>query len=115
VPENMTSQKWVLANKQDAARPLIRARLVASEVKKIKGKDMEHFAATPPLELPRFILSALACERRHGFTLCDGRKAHLNGFDRRAVTVRSPPEASDGSGLLRRSMHGTHDAASCRE
>ena len=53
--------RWVYTNKDDAANPFIRARLVAQETKRVSELAPEDassmFAATPPLESLNFMLS----------------------------------------------------------
>ena len=59
------SSRWVVCNKNDAHNPDVRARLVAQEVN--TGSDASYFAATPPLECKRMLLSQYATEKtRHG-------------------------------------------------
>ena len=52
------SVKWIDTNKGDSVNPDYRARLVGREIKKDKRTDL--FAATPPLESLRFIVSVCA-------------------------------------------------------
>ena len=55
--------KWVLVNKGDADHVEIRARLVACEVKGAAESEPTLFAATPPLDSLRCLIS-LAAPRR---------------------------------------------------
>ena len=65
-PEDMHREKdkvvvggrWVLCNKGDATQPKVRARYVATEVNHYD--DAQYFAATPPLESIRLLLSKFA-------------------------------------------------------
>ncbi len=50
--------KWVDVNKGDAVRPLVRSRFVVKEIATYKSDDF--FAATPPLEAFRLLLSLAA-------------------------------------------------------
>ena len=53
--------RWVFTNKGDTEHPFIRARLVAQETKRSTSTDLTDtsmtFAATPPVEGFRFLLS----------------------------------------------------------
>ncbi len=50
--------KWVDVNKGDATKPVIRSRFVVKEIATYKSDDF--FAATPPLEALRLLLSLAA-------------------------------------------------------
>ena len=50
--------KWVDVNKGDASKPLIGSRFVVKEIATYKTDDF--FAATPPLEALRLLLSLAA-------------------------------------------------------
>ena len=52
------STKWIDTNKCDEKTPNLRARLIRCEYKKDKREDL--FAATPPLESLRMIVSICA-------------------------------------------------------
>ena len=61
--------RWVFTNKGDTEHPFIRARLVAQETKRTTNMDLTDtsmtFAATPPVEGFRFVLSrAMTGEKR---------------------------------------------------
>jgi hypothetical protein len=77
------SVKWVDTNKGTDEAPKVRCRLVARDFK-VKGeKDREDlFAATPPLELKRMLMSRTASRKKGGrskkMLFVDARKAHLN-------------------------------------
>ena len=123
--------KWIDTNKGSAQEPVVRSRLVATEVRP-KYAEPVH-AITPPLDAVRAVLAIAAAGqdsdprnrfRGGGFQLacCDVARAHLYAPARRRVFVRLPPEAfGDGGGpgearvgLLRRTMYGTLDAAAER-
>ena len=93
-------------NKGDHQKPNVRCRYVACEV--ATHKDDSLFAATPPLEGLRLLLSqAAACEEkeyrssmgksrgrgRRKFLLIDVRKAHLHAVPVRGVYVQLPSGA----------------------
>ena len=56
--------RWVICNKNDAANPDVRVRLVAQEVSHDHGDA--YVAATPPLEAKRILMSHWAHERIRG-------------------------------------------------
>ena len=68
--------RWVLANKGDLASPDCRARYVACEIHTYE--DSSFFAATPPLEAKRLLISQLATERFR-----NGKKLKLHFSDAR--------------------------------
>ena len=112
--------RWVLCNKGDAARPEIRARLVACEIKTYEDTTGLFYASTPPLEAKRVLLSELATKRFSNgkplqLSFVDVTKAYFNGVPRRDLRVRFPPEMGLGHGMtarLHRCMYGTRDADS---
>ena len=53
--------RWILSNKGDNLNPKVRARYVATEVN--KEADLAFYAATPPLEAIRLLLSKFAHTR----------------------------------------------------
>ena len=56
--------RWVICNKGDAEHPEVRARLVACEINNYTDESGLFYAATPPLEAKRMILSESATKRR---------------------------------------------------
>ena len=109
--------KWVNVNKQDEANPLIRSRYVACEVNTYRDESL--FAATPPLEALRLLLSQTAIGPRNGknkrkILLIDVKKAHLHATAVREIYVQLPFELrSKYLGMcwkLRRCLYGTRDA-----
>ena len=102
------SCKWVLSEKGPG---VVRARLVACETKWFAPAASE-FAATPPLEALRVLISLAASSPGFYLDFLDVRKAHLNGIAKRRVVIKVPPEAGGGFGLLTRTLYGTRDAAS---
>ena len=113
--------RWVLSNKGDASEPDVRARLVAQEIS--LHHDESFYAATPPLEAKRLLLSQFASERtRDGAPLklsfIDVRKAYFNGRPSRRLFVRLPAEMGlpkDTVARLDRCMYGTRDAGAIWE
>ena len=107
--------KWVDVNKGDQARPVIRCRWVAKEF--ATYKSAEFFAATPPLEALRMMISHAASGRNHGrggrkLLVIDARKAHLHAMAGREVYVDLPPEqrVPGMCARLNRCFYGTRDA-----
>ena len=105
--------RWVDINKGDAINP--NNGLVA---KSFRGNDdrPEWFAATPPSECWKFMLSLLATNRGHKILYADVSRAYVCAPVIRPVYVQLPEEdqaPGDGGmcGELRVSMYGTRDAA----
>jgi hypothetical protein len=94
--------KWVDVNKGDEGRPEYRSRLVAKEIKKDKREDL--FAATPPLEALKILLSLALTE---GIGYAKGReeermkvefidiKGHICKPKRRGTCMWSCPRKTD--------------------
>ena len=83
--------RWVLCNKGDTAVPDCRARYVACEI--ATEADVSYFAATPPLEAKRLLMSQWASGRtRRGERLqlqfSDAKNAYVNGKPLRSLDVR---------------------------
>ncbi len=105
--------RWIDINKGDVDNPNYRSRLVAREIKRDSRTDL--FAATPPLEAMKLVLSMLA-SNNHGECLMvnDVSRAFFCAPAKRQVFVELPEEDGDGSdsvGELNFSMYGTRDAA----
>ena len=115
------STKWLDVNKGDSANKNYRARLVGREIKRDKREDL--FAATPPLESLRMILSICA---NHQSNLAEGenfivmtndvKRAYFHAATTRAIYIRIPKEDheegdEDMVGRLNLSLYGTRDAA----
>ena len=86
-----------------------------------KWRDDAMFAATPPLEAVRVLLSDLATRRRSGgyrkagqrkALVIDVSKAHLHAFVKRDVYVALPPEIAEPGmcAKLVRSLYGMRGA-----
>ena len=119
--------RWVDVNKGDLSRFEVRSRLVAKDFK-FKNPDMVGtFAATPPVEAFRFMLSILVSRIRRQhlvidmvMSVMDVSRAHFHPFAKRRVCIRLPKEdqlagEEDLVGLLLRAMYGTRDAANAFE
>ena len=103
--------KWVDVNKGYAKKPQIRSRFVVKEIATYKTDDF--FAATPPLEALRLLLSIAASSGQDiKVELLDARKAHLHAFADRTVFVQLPPEVGEPGYCARlvRCLYGTRDA-----
>jgi hypothetical protein len=107
--------KWVDVNKGDLKRPVVRSRFVAKEF--ADKRSDEFFAATPPLEALRMLLSHAATGRKTSrggrkVLVVDARKAHLHAPAERLVYVDLPPEVRQPGmcARLRRCLYGTRDA-----
>ena len=109
--------RWIDINKGDSAKPNYRSRLVAKEFN--NGAQEGLFAATPPLEAVRLLLSQAATMRlqsreRQVVMINDIARAFFEAPVTRTVCVELPPEANapgDCVGLLQLSLYGTRDAA----
>jgi hypothetical protein len=90
---------------------LIRSRFVVKEIATYKTDDF--FAATPPLEAFRLLLSLAASDTQEiKLEVLDARKAHLHAFADRLVCVQLPPELAEQGycAKLVRCLYGTRDA-----
>ena len=108
--------RWVDINKGDSANPNYRSRLVAKEFN--TGPCPELYAATPPSECLRIMLSKMASGRGKGVSLmyADVSRAYFYAKAVRPVYVRLPEEdtgpGDEGRcGKLMMSMYGTRGAA----
>ena len=112
--------RWVDINKGDDENPNYRSRIVAQEFNSHKRDDL--FAATPPLEAIKMLLSSAVTEGI-GFTqrsstgmkldFIDIRRAYYHAEAVREVYVALPPgdEEEGMCGILEKSLQGTRDAA----
>ena len=99
------SVKWVDTNKGSDEVPVIRSRLVARDFREKGDKDRHDlFAATPPLELKRMLLSKAASLHRSGkrrkLLFIDVKKAHLNPVCDQDVYFELPEEANPQPGKV---------------
>ena len=101
----------------------MQGRYVAQEINVGGGADASFYAATPPLEAKRLLMSRWATERkRNGKNLkihmLDVRKAYVNGVPTRSLYVKLPFEMGMGKSVwakLRRCIYGTRDAGAIWE
>ncbi|CAE8634939.1 unnamed protein product [Polarella glacialis] len=109
--------KWIDHNKGDRANPDVWCRLVACQYN--QHKDAELYAATPPLEALRFLISAAATSTtrtglgeagrarravQRKLLFIDARRAYFNAV--------STTLTYDGMcGMLNKCMYGTRDTA----
>ena len=115
------STKWLDTNKGDEDHPNYRARLVGREIKVNKRDDL--FAATPPLESLRMIISICASNQRQrdhrdNYIIMsnDIKRAYFYAPATRPVYIAIPKEDfnegdDDMVGELNLSLYGTRDAA----
>ena len=109
------SVRWIDINKGDQSNPKYRSRLVAREINIHKRDDL--FAATPPLEALKPILSLIATSNRGEIVMInDMSRAFFHAKAKRDVFVQIPNEDKEAGdeqkcGKLRYSMYGTRDAA----
>ena len=112
--------RWVYVNKGDQGKPEIRARLVAQEIRQ-EASDGSMYAATPPLESVKWLLS-LAASSPHAsgsskelkVSFVDASRAYFNSPCNENVFVELPSEdfSLGKCGRLLRWMYGTRKAAS---
>ena len=112
--EKPVSTRWVDINKGDSLCPNYRSRLVAREFH--TSEKPEWYAATPPGETLRLMLSKLASDKKSKLMYADVSRAYFYAPAVRPVYVRLPDEdkqpGDDGLvGRLEMSMYGTRDAA----
>ena len=110
--------RWVDTNKGDKLKPKIRSRLVAQEINRSKMPEL--FAATPPLEVIKFLISMCASSqwspKPTRLMVCDVKKVYFYAAATRRVFVALPkedilPGEENMCGLLERSLYGKRDAA----
>ena len=104
--------RWVCCNKGDSINPDVRCRLVCQEMKRYETDEL--FAATPPIETMRLLVSMAAESEDLVMSLVDISRAYFNANIGREVYVEMPPEAGVPKGTVGRlikCMYGTRDAA----
>ena len=117
--------RWVDTEKGDGS---VRCRLVARDFKgKEVGEREDLFAATPPLEGLRLLISSAATRRRkrregrrgvRKMMFIDAKKAHLNPRCKEVIYVDLPEEAGEGKemcGVLDFWLYGCRGAAQAWE
>ena len=109
------SLRWIDINKGDDVNPNYKSRLVAREINIHKGEDL--FAATPPLEAMKAVLSMTATANKGEILMTnDISRAFFHAKVKRDVYVQLAeedrgPHEEGICGKLRYSMYGTRDAA----
>ena len=107
--------RWIDINKGDSQSPNYRSRIVARELNTRNRDDL--FAATPPLEALKIILSMTAIANKGEVVMInDISRAFFHAKVERDVYVELPEEDRKPGeehlcGKLRFSMYGTRDAA----
>ena len=113
--------KWLDQNKGDTDNPNYRARLVGREIAHDKRDDL--FAATPPLESIRMIISICASNQSSGspgsnFIMMsnDVKRAYFEAPASRPIYIKIPAEDwaegdENNVAQLNLSLYGTRDAA----
>ena len=111
--------RWLDINKGDKVHPNYRSRYVAKDFNNEKRLDL--FAATPPLEALKILISlwmtqgiGWGTEKGEMVTdFIDVRRAYFHARARRDVFVELPDEDSEPGmcGKLIKSLYGTRDAA----
>ena len=116
VGKKIIKLRWIDCNKMDAANPMIRSRLVAKEYN--DHVDPNLFAATPPIEALRFLMSKAATigQGDQAVMLNDVSRAFFNAKVTREVYIQLPaedvgPGEKDLVGRLNLCLYGTRDAA----
>jgi hypothetical protein len=110
--------RWVDTNKGTEGDPNYRSRVVAKELKATHpGDPAELYAATPPLEAVKVVIShAASGGRKRALMIIDIRRAYFNAPARRPVYIEIPPEDWEPGdehkcARLNSSLYGTRDAA----
>ena len=113
--------RWIDINKGDKVNPEYRSRLVAKDLN--DGKRWDLFAATPPLEALKALISMMmtktigwGVEGKEDMKMdfIDVRRAYFHADAVRDVNVELPEEEGEVKevcGKLLKSMYGTRDAA----
>ena len=104
--------KWIDINKGDNVNPKYRSRNVAREIARSKQDGL--FAATPPLEVMKLLLSTLASGNKgERLMVADVKRAYFHAKSTRDVKIELP-EADYEEGVCRKlekSVYRTRDAA----
>ena len=119
--QKVTSVKWVDTNKGTDEKPVIRCRLVARDFRGADRDREDLFAATPPWELKKLLMSRAAYRgdnKTRKILLIDVKKAHLNPECKREVYIELPEEVGakpDQVGKLEYWLYGFRPAAAAWE
>ena len=106
--------RWVDTNKGTDDSPEVRSRLVARDFKtKEKREHEDLFAATPPIEAGRLVISKAATwgilpngkKKLRKLMFIDAKKAHLNPYCEDNVYIELPEEAGVGVGKCGKLQH----------
>lgn len=113
----LISTRWIDINKGDVRNPFYRSRLVCREFKSSDPFLEGTFAATPPAEALKYLLS-LEMTRKPGgkfkkLLILDVSRAHFHAVSKRKVFIKLPPvdEEEGMVGRLDKTMYRTRDAA----
>ena len=112
--------RWIDINKGDRWNPNYRSRFVGKEFN--DGKEGGLFAATPPLEALKMLISDVATTRRgrkrKSMMINDVARAFFEAPVKREICIELPDEDKDAGdweedmvGILEMSLYGTRDAA----
>ena len=88
--EKVIGVRWIDINKGDTLNPDYRSRLVAKDFK--KGDRPDLFAATPPLEALKMIISIAASNPGLQIMINDVKRAYFHAPVTRPVYVELPKE-----------------------
>ena len=114
----MITTRWIDTNKGDDSKPDYRARLVGREIKIDPRPDL--FAATPPSESLRMILSICVSNQCNNgpyrILTSDIKRAYFFARARKPIFIEIPiedrmPGDDNKIGRLNLSFHGTRNAA----
>ena len=124
--KKMIQTRWIDVNKGDKANPDYRSRLVAKEFKEKGMGGADTFAATPPAEMLKVLISRCTTARDGGSHKMRERCIMTNGVKRAyfyaqvrsEIFIEIPPEdrtaeddEQDNVAQLQLSMYGTREAA----
>ncbi|CAE8632126.1 unnamed protein product [Polarella glacialis] len=106
--------KWLDNNKGDKRNREVRSRFVEKEHNRYK--DIEFFAATPPIEALRFLILEAATARKRRKTqtaFINARRAYFNAESTKLTYIKLFLEDDElrMCGRLNQCMYGTRDTA----
>ena len=88
--EKVIGVRWIDINKGDTENPDYRSRLVAKDFK--SGDRPDLFAATPPLEALKMLVSIAASNPGLQIMINDVRRAYFHAVVKRPVYIELPKE-----------------------
>ena len=109
--------RWIDVNKGSSETPDYRSRYVGKEFNRGQAASSDLYAATPPLEALKLLVSTCATEqgRETHLMLSDVKRAYFHAPATRELYVELPDEdpgkAQGLVGKLNLSLYGTRDAA----